>query len=303
MTRLYPLPHPKRIYPVVAAARIYPVAYSESYFVNPGTSKRLLLGEKGYPFGDLDVQPPAGVTISAIDYKLSTAGSYTAVSLGDHPDLLTAARFVSVTPTAFLATRQYDLKVTFSDGVIRVKQVDVPTDVTIERDKTAIASQQIKPFQDATFAEDAQYVASVSYAVAGDATVAKTAIPRKTITSGTHDGSGNSADLVDTTKNFLMLGVRVGDIVENTTDGSSMTVTAISTTTNDNDTLEGTLAGGTQNDFDAGDAYTVKNGESLILLAQNFETSQDAGVYKYTLYVEDSSANELTDFCFVRVAA
>lgn len=75
--------------------------------------------------------------------------------------------------------------------------------------------------------------------------------------AGAHDGAANSASLKDSTRNFVMDGVQVGDRVANTTDGSSATVTAIATTTNPNDTLLMTLAGGTQNDWDVADAYTV----------------------------------------------
>jgi len=79
--------------------------------------------------------------------------------------------------------------------------------------------------------------------------------------TGTHNGTGNNAKLVDTTRNFVTLGVVVGEMVFNATDGSKCQITAISTTTNPNDTLEGTLSGGTDNDWDVGDSYVVPTGE------------------------------------------
>tara|TARA_B100001093_G_C26620438_1_gene924342 strand:- start:300 stop:773 length:474 start_codon:yes stop_codon:yes gene_type:complete len=46
------------------------------------------------------------------------------------------------------------------------------------------------------------------------------------ITSGT-DTAGTSSELTDSTKNFNALKVKVGDVVHNTTDNTSATVTAI----------------------------------------------------------------------------
>ena len=84
------------------------------------------------------------------------------------------------------------------------------------------------------------------------------------ISTGTHDGAGNSPDLIDTTEDFLTAGVEVGMSIENTTDGSSGVVTDIFTTTNPNDSLECTLSGGTDNDWDAGDAYIIYRTGSAI---------------------------------------
>ena len=114
-------------------------------------------------------------------------------------------------------------------------------------------------------------ITNVEYEVAGASTIARTAIPRRVIVSGTHNGANNSASLVDTTKDFLAIGVRVGDIIRNTTDGSSGTVASITTTTNPNDTLTTSLSGGTDNDFDTSDAYSIDDGEDFILRAKNFE--------------------------------
>lgn len=75
--------------------------------------------------------------------------------------------------------------------------------------------------------------------------------------TGTHDGAADAVSLTDTTKNFSNLGVAVGDTLNNTTDGSSTTVTAITTTKNPNDTLVGTLTGGKTNVWNVGDAYEL----------------------------------------------
>ena len=59
--------------------------------------------------------------------------------------------------------------------------------------------------------------------------------------TGTHNGGAN-ASLIDTTKNFLLLGVVVGDTLLNVTTTGTTTITAINTTTNPNDTLVGVLS-------------------------------------------------------------
>jgi hypothetical protein len=68
--------------------------------------------------------------------------------------------------------------------------------------------------------------------------------------SGSHNGADDSAILSHSTANFVVDGILLGDTIQNTTDGSSATVTAVTATT-----VTGTLSGGTQNDWDTGDAY------------------------------------------------
>ena len=72
--------------------------------------------------------------------------------------------------------------------------------------------------------------------------------------SRVHDGAGNAGTLTDTMAHFRSKGVLggVGMIVYNLTDGSQAVITAV-----DETTLTGTLAGGTDNDWDVGDQYLV----------------------------------------------
>ena len=69
--------------------------------------------------------------------------------------------------------------------------------------------------------------------------------------TGTHTGSGNSAFLVDSGSAWPVDGL-IGATVNNTTDGSTITISDNTATT-----VTGTLAGGTDNDWDASDAYTI----------------------------------------------
>lgn len=58
----------------------------------------------------------------------------------------------------------------------------------------------------------------------------------------THDG-GTVASLIDTSQNFKKWNVKVGDLLTNITQDVTATITSISTTTNENDTLVGVLTG------------------------------------------------------------
>lgn len=71
---------------------------------------------------------------------------------------------------------------------------------------------------------------------------------------GTHTGSANAAVLTDSTKSWTT-DEWVGYRIRNTTDGSFATITA-----NTDTTITGTLQGGTDNDWDASDAYVIVDG-------------------------------------------
>lgn len=72
--------------------------------------------------------------------------------------------------------------------------------------------------------------------------------------SGTHDGSANAAVLTDSTAAFLASAL-IGQTITNVTDGSSGTVTANTATT-----ITATLSGGTDDDWDSSDVYTLNGG-------------------------------------------
>lgn len=72
------------------------------------------------------------------------------------------------------------------------------------------------------------------------------------VATGVDDGAGNAAFLTDSVGDFINKGVQVGDTVNNTTDGSSATITAVTATV-----ISGTLSGGTGDDWDVSDEYTI----------------------------------------------
>lgn len=68
--------------------------------------------------------------------------------------------------------------------------------------------------------------------------------------SGT--ATSTSATLSDSTASFATDGTLIGQTINNTTDGSSGTITAVTATT-----ITATLSGGTNNTWTSGDAYTI----------------------------------------------
>lgn len=70
--------------------------------------------------------------------------------------------------------------------------------------------------------------------------------------TGTHDGSSGAAILSDSGASFIIAGVKVGQVILNTTDGSDAKISAVTTTT-----ITGALNNGTDNDWDTSDSYEV----------------------------------------------
>lgn len=81
------------------------------------------------------------------------------------------------------------------------------------------------------------------------------------VVSGTHTGSGGSlTTLNDSTATFQTDGVLVGTAILNTTDGSAAAVVSVNSQTQITTTA---LTGGTDNDFDNGDAYATEKPDPL----------------------------------------
>lgn len=124
----------------------------------------------------------------------------------------------------------------------------------------------IQTVDDSDFSVNATPLNTVSTGIVPDGTGSIT---------GTHNGGDNSPDLIDTTVNFASLGVIIGQSLVNVTDGGSeTTITAINTTTNQNDTLVGTLLNGTENDWDNGESYLIHTLLSSGLISFSSVSSQ-----------------------------
>jgi len=73
------------------------------------------------------------------------------------------------------------------------------------------------------------------------------------LSSGTDDTSTNAAFLTDSTATFVTDGVVAGDVILNVTDGSSAVIISLTETT-----IVGTLSGGSENDWDSGETYSIQ---------------------------------------------
>ena len=88
--------------------------------------------------------------------------------------------------------------------------------------------------------------------------------------NGTHDGAGNASVLTDTTKSFTV-NEFVGQTIQNTTDGSTALILSNTATT-----ITATLAGGTDNDWDVSDAYTIVS--EVVVLDAGGNTVKDSNI-------------------------
>lgn len=109
------------------------------------------------------------------------------------------------------------------------------------------------------------------------------------IAAGTHTGGNNVGTLTDANASFLAAGVEIGDLISNTTDGSSGTITAVTATT-----ISVTLSGGTDTDFDTSDAYTIaakgshQDAKAQVIRKVTFITDKEC----YIKYDGDASASD-----------
>ena len=117
--------------------------------------------------------------------------------------------------------------------------------------------------------------------------------------TGTHKaGFANSAFLVDNAgRNFVTLGVTVGMMIFNTTDGSSGQITAIGNQDATNDKITVTLSGGTDDDFDTDDSFVVTVGEyGVVIRADNSEEWAFSSIYGAVQDINPLSGNFLLEF-------
>jgi hypothetical protein len=118
--------------------------------------------------------------------------------------------------------------------------------------------------------------------------------------TGTHRvGAGdNRAYLEDEAgRNFVTLGVVVGMMIFNTTDGSSGQITAIGNGNATNDKLSVTLSGGTDDDFDESDSFEVTTGEyGVVIRADGSEEWAFSSDYGALQDITPLAFNMLIDF-------
>jgi hypothetical protein len=123
--------------------------------------------------------------------------------------------------------------------------------------------------------------------------------------NGNHKaGFENSAFYVDADgRDLAALGVVAGMVIENLTDGSRGSITAVGNQDATNDKISVTLAGGAGNDFDSGDSVVIYAGEYGVV------TSWESDTEKYIFNTETGVLANITtpngnvEFEYVREAA
>jgi len=122
--------------------------------------------------------------------------------------------------------------------------------------------------------------------------------------TGVHKTGASSAFYVDTEgRDLAALGVVVGMIIENQTDGSRGAITAIGDSEATNDKITVSLAGGTDNDFDVGDAVIIYAGEYGVLTSWATDTEQYLFNTEFGVLGAVTTPNGNMEYEFVREAA
>jgi len=283
----------------VLGVRFIPIPPAPPTIFLAAPGKKITPGDRVYPFSGLVIDGPASTPASpgiASARWRKDGGSYTTVVLGAFTDILSAVRFVDEVVNLY-GTFFYEVEITDELSNIQLVGIDVLSKITLGTGKTAERNVAFRPFADAFIAEDPAQIDTIEYSVSGDTTVAKTSITRAVLFSGTHDGLANAATLTDTGRDFIQMGVRVGDIVKNITDSSEAVITDVAATV-----ITGVLGGGTDDDWDIGDTYNIVDGATLDLIARGFELSiASAGFNVVTLFVNDLSSNESSESITARI--
>lgn len=294
MSRARALPSSDRANPIKMGERFIPLAPVPPTIFVSMPSKKITPGDRVYPFSGLVFDGPS--KIASARWR-KDGGGYTVINLGAFTDILSASRFVDEVVNLY-GTFFYEIELTDELANVQLTGADVLSKITLGSGKSVERNVNFRPFADAIIAEDPSQILSIEHSVSGDTTVAKTTIARHILFSGTHDGPANNADLVDSGRDFTTLGIKIGDIAKNVTDGSQGAITAIV-----GDTITATLAGGTENDWDAADSYEILDGDTLDLIARGFELSiASQGFNIITLFVNDLSSNESSESITVRVS-
>jgi len=124
--------------------------------------------------------------------------------------------------------------------------------------------------------------------------------------TGTHTGAADQVILTDSAANLPNL---IGCTISNTTDSSSATITANTPTT-----VTGTLQGGTDNDWDASDAYAINfytEEKAFVLVSgdrghyfivNKITTTSGETVERYLdIHIMDNSRYYTSDYGFIAI--
>ncbi len=225
--------------------------------------KRTLIGSVVYPFAGMRTTLPASELLSARYRK--DGGGWNTITKGAYSDLLQAILFFSETQNDF-GTFIFELELTDVGSVVHSAVGSIIVGVIGGVAKTARTASRFRPFADVKIGDPSQ-VSKIEYSVQGATPIGRKEILPPLLFQGLHTGANNNANLIDSSANFLNTRIRAGiDIVKNVTDGSQAVITSVLSSTE----IVGTLAGGTENDWDTNDNYEIVDGDNIALRAQKF---------------------------------
>jgi hypothetical protein len=99
---------------------------------------------------------------------------------------------------------------------------------------------------------------------------------KNTNVNGTHTGANDAAVLTDSTGAWVTNEL-IGLTITNITDGSTATITANTSTT-----ITGTLGGGTEDDWDTGDVYSIAGSDTLVMISVTNDSTGLVGSWYVT---------------------
>jgi uncharacterized cupin superfamily protein len=218
----------------------YPVATRQNGFIS-------LTSGLGVSLKGGHIWAPNGTVASYIGIVLDTA----ATNADDFYDNLSIRGFTGKIASSGGATTFLNIGAKLCVGTTRIDIFDND----IEADD--LISYVTNPPTNPNIRTDDQTELAITLAI-GSQTVNIAGYNRFVITgnakaTGTHDGAGNAAVLTDSGQAWTVNEL-IGLKLKNTTDGSTTTITANTATT-----VTGVLAGGTDDDWDASDAYAIES--------------------------------------------
>ncbi len=253
---------------------------ARNYYVVPGN--------RIYPFAYVGFSP---LDLPTLLRRRKNGGGWTTITGSGYTDDIQEAKLFTEVVNVYITTYDtHDLEVTDSTGTYNLT-TNVYSRIKAGRAKSTPLDRKIPVFGDTVICEDPAQISAINYSVSGDATVAKTAITRDIVWSGTHTTTNDSATLKNSALDWTKMLIKVDtDIAKNITDGSEAVITALTATE-----ITAALSGGAEDDWDIGDTYNIVDGAPLDVIAKRLRLSYSSvGVYVCTLYVTDQSANEST---------
>jgi hypothetical protein len=279
-TRTRALTNEERVRPL---AGVEDLASSKLYL--PG--KHIDIGDRVFPFGGLILLSEKEPT--QIRWN-KDGGGWNTISIGTYTDILSAAKFYSTDINEF-GTYNYELEITLPGSEVLTEDCDVVCGIqSLVKAKVATQSKTIMPFSDFIIAYASSHIQAINYSYIGAAS-SSGSISRRVFFTGSHSAPNNSSQLQETDTDFEQLGIELDvDIVKNTTDNSEGVVAAFNSSS-----LNAPLAGGTDNDWDISDGFSLVDGRGLNLIAKAFEyTFSIVGFYIMTMHAIDNSTNVST---------